>query len=262
MVTGTSRRRGTRLNGVFKLDPTLHIYELAAKVPDRPILTGVQLRPDGTAWASDGFVGGVIKGKFEADEDSGDQPVIVPAKFIQNAFKARPRHMQDVWLHIKPDGTVLTMGGDEQVSTRVIDGTFPNFSQLFASSIVGYRDSEAVKHVAFNVKYLPRISKALNLLEIAHPYFTGASTPLLFAPSHQQGMALLMPMFVGLETAEVIADKAFRTFGIEVPAATIESGDQHCQDCGKLIAWVTGEPLKCGKCLSATHEVQEEEINE
>jgi DNA polymerase-3 subunit beta len=143
--------------GILKADAFSRLVAQVARAASsdeaRPVLTGVKLEArDGriVAAATDSYRLAVR----ELPWDEGvEADALVPARALQEAAKASGEAGGAVTLVLEP-GQVSFLFGDRRLTTRLIEGSFPNYSQLlpdgFETSVVVDRASlvEALQRVA------------------------------------------------------------------------------------------------------------------
>lgn len=119
----------------------------------RPILTGVKLEATGTALvaaATDSYRLAVRRLPWDQAVEGS---ALVPARALSEAAKAAGEAGGDVTLIIE-EGQVTFLFGDRRLTTRLIEGSFPNYSQLLPddheTSVVVERAAlvEALQRVA------------------------------------------------------------------------------------------------------------------
>lgn len=128
---------------LIKIDPkTLtdaieHVAFAAATEDSRPVLTGikVEIEKDGfTFAAADGFRLAVYKGLL-VEEASEDVNFIIPAKALQEVSRIAAGQDTDVEFTVTPSKSqALFRMEDVEIVSQLIQGTFPNYSQLIPQS--------------------------------------------------------------------------------------------------------------------------------
>ena len=110
-----------------------HVAFAAATEDSRPVLTGVQVELSGddfTFAGADGFRLAVYKGKLEAPV-SEDADFIVPARSLQEVGRSLDGSDEPVEFMVTPTkGQALFRFGNMELVTQLVQGTFPNYSQL------------------------------------------------------------------------------------------------------------------------------------
>jgi DNA polymerase III subunit beta len=119
--------------GVVKADAFARLVSQVARAASndegRPVLTGVQLEAaDGrlTAAATDSYRLAV---RSLAWEEAVDGSALVPARSLQEAAKAAGEVGGAVTMVLE-DGQVSFLFGDRRLTTKLIEGSFPNYSAL------------------------------------------------------------------------------------------------------------------------------------
>ena len=117
-------------------DAVAHVAFAAATEDARPVLTGVKVETSGhdfTFAAADGFRLGVYKGKL-ADPTSEDVSCIIPAKALQEVNRLISGHPGDEsqieFTITSSKSQALFRLPDIEVVSQLIQGVFPNYSQL------------------------------------------------------------------------------------------------------------------------------------
>ena len=109
----------------------------AATEESRPVLTGVKLELEGddfTLAAADGFRLAVHRGKL-LEPVTEPASAIIPAKTLQELSRFLPDQEGSVEIVMTPaKGQVLFQLENIQVVSQLIQGTFPNYSQLIPQS--------------------------------------------------------------------------------------------------------------------------------
>ena len=136
-----------------KVDPKVldeaitHVAFAAATEESRPVLTGVQVELSGddfTFAGADGFRLAVYKGKLQAPV-SEDANFIVPARSLQEVGRSLAGSDDPVEFMVTPTkGQALFKFGNVELVTQLVQGTFPNYSQLIPDSF----DTRAVVDLA------------------------------------------------------------------------------------------------------------------
>ena len=110
-----------------------HVAFAAATEDSRPVLTGVQVELSGddfTFAGADGFRLAVYKGKLEAPV-SEEANFIVPARSLQEVGRSLDGSDEPVEFMVTPTkGQALFRFGNMELVTQLVQGTFPNYSQL------------------------------------------------------------------------------------------------------------------------------------
>jgi DNA polymerase-3 subunit beta len=119
--------------GVVRADAFARLVSQVARAASndegRPVLTGVQLVADGgtlTAAATDSYRLAV---RSLAWEQAVDGSALVPARSLQEAAKAAAEVGGGVTVVLEP-GQVSFLFGDRRLTTKLIEGTFPNYRAL------------------------------------------------------------------------------------------------------------------------------------
>ena len=116
-------------------DAIAHVAFAAATEDSRPVLTGIKVEITGadfTFAAADGFRLGVYKGKL-AEPLSEDVSFIIPARALQEVNRLMGKCESVVDFTVSPDRVLFRLGETDLVS-QLIQGTFPNYSQLIPQS--------------------------------------------------------------------------------------------------------------------------------
>ena len=117
---------------VFK-DAVTHVAFAAATEDSRPVLTGVKVEMSGddfTFAAADGFRLAVYKGKL-AEAASEDLSFIIPARAFQEVNRLIGGQEAPVEFTVTPAKSQALFRLDNvEVVSQLIQGTFPNYSQL------------------------------------------------------------------------------------------------------------------------------------
>ncbi len=135
------------------------LVEFAAATDDsRPVLAGVLIRFDGdrlTMASADGFRLAVREGQLTAPV-SERLDIIVPARAMRELSRVLGDRTDPVDLTVTPNrGQMVVSTGDTTFSSRLIDGTFPDFRQIipreFATEIELSREEflTAVRRAGF-----------------------------------------------------------------------------------------------------------------
>ena len=114
-------------------DAITHVAFAAATEDSRPVLTGVQVELSGddfTFAGADGFRLAVYKGKLH-EPVSEDADFIVPARSLLDIGRSLSGTADPVEFMVTPTkGQALFKFGDVEFVTQLVQGTFPNYSQL------------------------------------------------------------------------------------------------------------------------------------
>ncbi len=118
-------------------DAITHVAFAAATEDSRPVLTGVQVELSGddfTFAGADGFRLAVYKGKLR-EPVSEDADFIVPARSLQEIGRSLAPTEDPVEFMVTPTkGQALFKFGDTEFVTQLVQGAFPNYSQLIPES--------------------------------------------------------------------------------------------------------------------------------
>ena len=118
-------------------DAITHVAFAAATEDSRPVLTGVQVELSGedfTFAGADGFRLAVYKGKLQ-EAVSEDADFIVPARSLIEIGRSLAPSDDPVEFMVTPTkGQALFKFGDTEFVTQLVQGTFPNYSQLIPDS--------------------------------------------------------------------------------------------------------------------------------
>ena len=114
-----------------------HVAFAAATEDSRPVLTGIKVEISGeefTFAAADGFRLAVYKGKLSGPM-SEDVSFIVPARALQEVNRLIGNQEEPIEFTVTPSKSqALFRLNDIEVVTQLIQGTFPNYSQLIPQS--------------------------------------------------------------------------------------------------------------------------------
>jgi len=126
-----------------KIDPQVlneaitHVAFAAATEDSRPVLTGVQVELTGddfTFAGADGFRLAVYKGKL-LEPISEDVTFIIPARSLQEVSRVLTGSSETVEFTVTPSKSqALFKLENIEIVTQLIQGTFPNYSQLIPQS--------------------------------------------------------------------------------------------------------------------------------
>ncbi len=143
--------------GVVRADAFARLVSQVARAASsdegRPVLTGVQLEAaDGRlrAAATDSYR---LSVRSLAWEEAVDGQALVPARSLQEAAKAASEVGGAVTIVLE-DGQVSFLFGDRRLTTKLIEGTFPNFRALLPD---GFETSVVLDRAAL-VEALQRVS--------------------------------------------------------------------------------------------------------
>ena len=121
-------------------DAIAHVAFAAAAEDSRPVLTGIKVEITGadfTFAAADGFRLGVYKGKL-AEPLSEDVSFIIPARALQEVNRllvGQPADGSPIEFTVTPSKSqALFRLEDVELVSQLIQGTFPNYSQLIPQS--------------------------------------------------------------------------------------------------------------------------------
>ena len=114
-----------------------HVAFAAATEDSRPVLTGVQVEIEGddiTFAAADGFRLAVHKGKLD-EEASEDASFIIPARALQEVSRLIGGQQEPIEFTVTPSKSqALFRLENVGMVTQLIQGAFPNYSQLIPQS--------------------------------------------------------------------------------------------------------------------------------
>ena len=114
-----------------------HVAFAAATDESRPVLTGikVEIEDDGfTFAAADGFRLAVFKAKL-AEASPENVSFIIPARALQEVSRAAAGQEEDIEFTVTPSKSqALFKLPNTEVVSQLIQGTFPNYSQLIPES--------------------------------------------------------------------------------------------------------------------------------
>ncbi|MBW3621605.1 MAG: DNA polymerase III subunit beta [Actinobacteria bacterium] len=143
--------------GMVKADAFARLVAQVARAASsdeaRPVLTGVKLEAkDGriVAAATDSYRLAVRELAWDADVEG---EALVPARALQEAAKASSEAGGSITLVLET-GQVSFLFGDRRLTTRLIEGSFPNYSQLLPD---GFETSVIVERAAL-VEALQRVA--------------------------------------------------------------------------------------------------------
>ena len=118
-------------------DAITHVAFAAATEDSRPVLTGIKVEIEGddfTFAAADGFRLAVFKGKLAAPI-SEDVSFIIPARALHEINRIIGTQQEDVEFTVTPSKSqALFKLHDIEMVSQLIQGTFPNYSQLIPQS--------------------------------------------------------------------------------------------------------------------------------
>ena len=118
-------------------DAITHVVFAAATEDSRPVLTGIKVEINGqdfTFAAADGFRLAVYKGRL-AEPMSEDLNFIIPAKTFQEVSRLIGSQEDPVEFTVTPSKSqALFRMENVEVVSQLIQGTFPNYSQLVPQS--------------------------------------------------------------------------------------------------------------------------------
>ena len=118
-------------------DAIEHVAFAAATEDSRPVLTGIKVEIEGDGFtfaAADGFRLAVYKGKL-AEAASEDVSFIIPAKALQEVSRATAGQETAIEFTVTPSKSqALFRLVDVEIVSQLIQGTFPNYSQLIPQS--------------------------------------------------------------------------------------------------------------------------------
>jgi DNA polymerase-3 subunit beta len=118
-------------------DAISHVAFAAATEESRPVLTGIKVEIEGdnfTFAAADGFRLAVYKGSL-VEALSEDTSFIVPARALQEVNRLIGGQEQPIDFTVTPSKSAALFRLDNvEVVTQLLQGTFPNYSQLIPQS--------------------------------------------------------------------------------------------------------------------------------
>jgi DNA polymerase-3 subunit beta len=127
----------------IKVDPKIlteaieHVAFAAATEDSRPVLTGIKVEIEGDGFtfaAADGFRLAVYNGKL-LEKASEDVNFTIPAKALQEVARIAAGRESDVEFTVTPSKSqVLFRLEDVEIVSQLLQGTFPNYSQLIPQS--------------------------------------------------------------------------------------------------------------------------------
>jgi DNA polymerase-3 subunit beta len=127
----------------IKVDPKIltdaieHVAFAAATEDSRPVLTGIKVEIEGDGFtfaAADGFRLAVYNGKL-LEKASEDVNFIIPAKALQEVARIAAGQESDVEFTVTPSKSqALFRLEDVEIVSQLLQGTFPNYSQLIPQS--------------------------------------------------------------------------------------------------------------------------------
>jgi len=128
---------------VVKVDATVlrdaisHVAFAAATEDSRPVLTGIKVEisaDEVTFVATDGFRLAVYKGNL-SEAAAEDSSFIIPAKALQEVSRLIGPQEKQIEFTVTPSQSqaLFRIGGTELV-TQLVQGTFPNYSQIIPPS--------------------------------------------------------------------------------------------------------------------------------
>ncbi|MBM3935352.1 MAG: DNA polymerase III subunit beta [SAR202 cluster bacterium] len=124
-------------------DAIAHVVFAAATEDSRPVLTGIKVEMSGdqfTFAAADGFRLAVYKGKLMEPIDQAVS-FIVPARTLQEVSRLAGGQSEFIQFIVTPSKSQALFRLDNiEIVTQLVQGTFPNYSQLIPQSF----DSRAV----------------------------------------------------------------------------------------------------------------------
>lgn len=202
--------------GIVKADAFARLVTQVARAAStddaRAILTGVKLEaaPDAlTAAATDSYRLAVRRLGW----DQGLQgQALVPARALQEAAKAASEAGGDVTLVLEP-GRVSFLSGDRRLTTRLIEGQFPNYQQLLPE---GFETAVSVERAAL-VEALQRVSVvAMGQANTPVSLTFGDSSVELQAGNQEVGDAAeALPAEIDGEGLTIAFNPAFLLAGLE-----------------------------------------------
>ena len=114
-----------------------HVAFAAATDDSRPVLAGIKVEISGedyTLAAADGFRLAVYKGKMEGAAPE-DLDFIIPARTLQEVNRLLSGQVQPIEFTVTPNKNQAMFRLDNvEIVSQLIQGTFPNYSQLVPSS--------------------------------------------------------------------------------------------------------------------------------
>ena len=118
-------------------DAIAHVAFAAATEESRPVLTGIKVEITGdefTFAAADGFRLAVYKGKL-VSSTSEDVSFIIPSRALQEVSRLIGSQEQPIEFTVTPSKSQALFRLDNiEIVTQLIQGTFPNYSQLIPKS--------------------------------------------------------------------------------------------------------------------------------
>ena len=119
------------------LDAISRVAFAAATEDSRPVLTGIKVEIEGdnfTFAAADGFRLAVYKGKL-AEPLSEDTEIIIPARSLQEISRlvSGSRELVEFTVTSNKSAALFRLA-DTEIVTQLLQGTFPNYSQLIPES--------------------------------------------------------------------------------------------------------------------------------
>ena len=136
--------------GVLR-DAIRHVAFAAATEDSRPVLTGIKVEMSGddfTFAAADGFRLAVFKQKLASEVDE-DLSFIVPARALQEVIRLIGSQEGPVEFMVTPSKSQVLFrleSGETEIVSQLIQGTFPNYSQLIPDK---YEARVVVEQAAF-----------------------------------------------------------------------------------------------------------------
>ena len=126
-----------KIDAAVLRDAITHVAFAAATEDSRPVLTGIKVEISGddfTFAAADGFRLAVYKGKLQ-EPATEDTNFIVPGRALQEVSRLISSQSQPVEFTVTPSKSqALFRLENIELVTQLIQGTFPNYSQLIPSS--------------------------------------------------------------------------------------------------------------------------------
>ena len=126
-----------KIEGAVLNEAITHVAFVAATEDSRPVLTGIKVEIQGDSFtfaAADGFRLAVYNGKL-AESPSEDASFIIPARALQEVSRAIVGQEEHVEFTVTPSKSqALFRLPNVEIVSQLIQGTFPNYSQLIPQS--------------------------------------------------------------------------------------------------------------------------------
>lgn len=130
------------------------------------------------------------------------ESVIVPREALETIAKGGSV-TDEIDVTYDGETVTLTRAGGLSISTRPIDGTFPQYERVMPDTVSG-------ELAQFDPELLARIAKALNLAtgrkEIATVGHNGASGAVVFIDGDASAIGVCMPCRIGGDAAQTMAE--------------------------------------------------------